>query len=256
MSALALKTLTSANTKRNQEQVAKIQMEIIRKEGSRPDSPTTRVRSALEKQKEERIQQRQERAARRARRSAGSDVIEGLPSDSASDGEEKVNVGDVSAMSVDEEGMPLRHRRGPGDEEDYETPPRPERPIKRPRFEGGTDGGNVEERTKDAPAKRVKWDKGLHTTVFLDDTPPKPKWSTKAAPSSKSCLTPAAKALRLDTLGNVLNAEVPLSGLVKEQIVVKKFVFEDDEVAEAAEAAPPPTPVIKSSRNKSKKAKS
>ena len=61
------------------------------------------------------------------------------------------------------------------------------------------------------------------------------------------------KALRLDTLGNVLNAEVPLSGLVKEQIVVKKFVFEDDE---APEAAPPPTPVVKSTRSKSKKAKS
>ena len=51
----------------------------------------------------------------------------------------------------------------------------------------------------------------------------------------------------------MLNAEVPLSGLVKEQIIVKKFVFEDDE---APEAAPPPTPVVKSTRSKSKKAKS
>ena len=41
--------------------------------------------------------------------------------------------------------------------------------------------------------KRVKWDRGLQTTVYLDDTPPNPKWDTKAVPSQKSCLTPAAK---------------------------------------------------------------
>ena len=59
----------------------------------------------------------------------------------------------------------------------------------------------------------------------------------------------------MDTLGNVLNAEVPLSGLVKESIVVKKFVFDDDEEQEVA-PAPPPTPVVKSTRSKNKKTKS
>ena len=43
------------------------------------------------------------------------------------------------------------------------------------------------------PGKRVKWDRGLHTTVFLEDTPPRPCWNVKAVPSSKGCLTPAAK---------------------------------------------------------------
>ena len=65
------------------------------------------------------------------------------------------------------------------------------------------------------------------------------------------------QALRLDTLGNVLNAELPVGGLVKEHIVVKKFVFEDDEAPEIATPALPPTPnAPKNSRSKSKKAKS
>ncbi len=64
------------------------------------------------------------------------------------------------------------------------------------------------------------------------------------------------QALRLDTLGNVLNAEAPLGGLVKENITVKKFVFEDDAVPEPETPAPPPDPPVKSTRSKSKKTKS
>ena len=64
------------------------------------------------------------------------------------------------------------------------------------------------------------------------------------------------QALRLDTLGNVLNAELPVGGLVKEHIVVKKFVFDDDAKPEVASPAPPPPPAAKSTRSKSKKGKS
>ncbi|KAI0362019.1 hypothetical protein OH77DRAFT_1441174 [Trametes cingulata] len=240
MSALALKTLTNANTLKNQQQVAVLKTEVVRKEGARPDSPTTKVRTALEKQREDRVLQRKERAERRARRSAGDEAVEG-----ANGGDVESEVGDASFVSVeqDAEGVPLRHRRGPGDEEDYETPPRPERPAKRARFEGGEE--------KEAQEKRVKWDKGLHTTVYLDDSPPKPKRNKQAVPSQKSCLTPAAKALRLDTLGNVLNAELPVGGLVRENIVVKKFVFDNDVEPEVASPAP-----VKATRSKSKKAKS
>ncbi|RPD66072.1 hypothetical protein L226DRAFT_608984 [Lentinus tigrinus ALCF2SS1-7] len=258
MTALALKTLTSANTIRNQQQVVTIQTEVIRKEGPRPDSPTTRVRSALEKQKEERVQQRKERAERRARRSAGSDLDipppesatdVGMAMDGESDGV------DASFTSVDcdaDEAAPTRHRRGPGDEEDYETPQRPERPAKRGRFEGGE---NDTAKEKDPPEKRVKWDKGLHTTIILHNTPPKPKWNTKAVPLKQTCLTPAAKSLRLDTLGNVLNAEAPLGGLVRENVVVKKFVFDDDALEVETSEPPPAAPPVKSTRSK-KKAKS
>ncbi|KAI0646987.1 hypothetical protein C8Q79DRAFT_1118069 [Trametes meyenii] len=255
MSALALKTLTSANTLKNQQQLAVLTTEVVHKEGARPDSPTTKVRSALERQREERVQQRKERAERRARRSAG-DEGGGLQLGEGEGGVEGVEgvegVGDVSFMSVDldAEGAPLRHRRGPGDEEDYETPPRPERPTKRARVEGEDADGGGEDAVQE---RRVKWDKGLHTMVYLDDSPPKPRRNKDAVPTYKGCLTPAAKALRLDTLGNVLNAELPVSGLVREEIVVKKFVFEDDPDAES-EAVPSPAPV-KSTRSKSKKAK-
>ncbi|KAL7283340.1 hypothetical protein ACG7TL_002769 [Trametes sanguinea] len=254
MSALALKTLTSANTIKNQQQVAVIKTEVIRKEGARPDSPTTKVRTALEKQREERTLQRKERAERRARRSAGGD--EAGDTSTAGDGQAaagdtEVDV-DVSFVSIDRdaEGVPVRHQRGPGDEEDYETPPRPERPAKRLRF----DDADVQEREKEkeVPEKRVKWDKGLHTTVYLDDSPPKPRRNKNAVPSQKGCLAPAAKALRLDTMGNVLNAELPVGGIVRENVVVKKFVFDDDDVVpEVASPAP-----VKSTRSKSKKAKS
>lgn len=195
MSALALKTLTSANTAKNQQQVAVLQTEVVRKEGARPDSPTTKVRSALERQREERVVQRQARAERRARRSGdpadGASTAEGTGGAGAGEGEAGSEMGDMSFMSVDHdsEGQPMRHRRAPGDEEEYETPQKPERPAKRARF----DGGEENEKEDEAHAKRVKWDKGLQTTVYLDDSPPKPRRNKGAVPAHKGCLTPAAK---------------------------------------------------------------
>ncbi|OCH95544.1 hypothetical protein OBBRIDRAFT_745235 [Obba rivulosa] len=233
MSMVALKTLTANNTLKNQHQVAELQKEIIRKEGKRPDSPTSKVRGALERQKEEMAQQRQQRAARRARRSAGAD-----DSDVFTEQESITDTGDFSIISVDDNGVPLHHQRGPGDEEDYVTP---EKPAKRERSE---DGAKREE-------KRVKWDRGLATTVWLDDSPPKPKRAPKDELTRKGCLATAAKSLRLDTLGNVLNANVPVPDLVQENIVVKKFVYEDDEDPDP----PTPAPVSKTTRSKGKKSK-
>ncbi|KAI8998697.1 hypothetical protein BD414DRAFT_475812 [Trametes punicea] len=249
MSALALKALTNANTLKNQQQVAVLKTEVIRKEGVRPDSPTTKVRTALERQREERAQQRNERAQRRARRSAGEDDIQSTGDGRNLGAAEPETDVDASFMSVerDADGVPLRHRRGPGDEEDYETPPRPERPAKRARF----DGAEAEAEERELREKRVKWDKGLHTTVFLDDSPPRPKRNKQTAPAQKSCLTAAAKAMQLDMLGNVLNAEMPVGGLVRENVVVKKFVFDDDVEPEVASPAP-----LKSTRTKAKKSKS
>ncbi|KAH9854167.1 hypothetical protein C2E23DRAFT_902517 [Lenzites betulinus] len=254
MSALALKTLTNANTVKNQAQVAVLTTEVVRKEGARPDSPTTKVRSALERQREERVVQRKERAERRARRSGGDELEEGMGAGGEKAGEGMSEAGDASFMSVDRDGDGVvRHRRGPGDEGDYETPPRPERPLKRLKFDGQEE--KEEETEAQRQERRVKWDKGLHTTVYLDDSPPKPRRNKHAVPSQKGCLTPAAKALRLDTLGNVLNADIPVGGLVKENITVKKFVFDDDEAEAELQEPASPAPV-KSTRSKSKKAKS
>ena len=261
MTALALKSLTTNNTQRNQKQVAEIQMEVIMKEGKRPDSPTTKVRTSLERQKEERVQQRKERAERRARRSAGSDVV--------AENIEPSGDGDVSMASVEkaekvEEGVPLRHQRGPGETEDYETPER-ERPAKRTRVDD--DQGEISD-TKNE--RRVKWDRGLATTVYLDNTPPKPKRHPNTvvpkrgalAPSAKVChrdplhrrcfmLTPIARQkLPLDTMGNVLNADIPLNDVRPENIIVKKFVYEDDE-----QPVPDPPPAPKPTRSKTKKSR-
>jgi hypothetical protein len=67
--------------------------------------------------------------------------------------------------------VPIRHRRGAGDEEDYETPFKA--------FDGGK--------------RRVKWDKGLFTKVSLDEVVPATKAVTKENLAMKGCLTPSAK---------------------------------------------------------------
>ncbi|KAI0781006.1 hypothetical protein BD413DRAFT_675508 [Trametes elegans] len=279
----ALGALTLKNTRQNQQQVAVLATEVVRKEGPRPGSPTTKARTALELQKRQR-EERVERAARRARRSAGSDEIQAATAEGEAEAE-AVGVGEgetdgegqaevASPMHVDQGAgaMPLRHRRGAGDEEEYGTPPRPERLAKRARFDGG------DEKALGKEEKRVKWDKGLYTTVILEEETeeeveeeegksksksksqpkpkpkkpkPKPKPIKRLPPPERGCLTPAAKSMRLDTMGNVLNAGLPVGGLVPEKVVVKKFVFEDDVVVEVASPAP-----AKSTRSKSKKAKS
>lgn len=177
MSALALKSLTTTNTQRNQRQVAEIQTEVVIKEGKRPDSPTTKVRTALERQREERNRQREDRAARRARRLADADNEGDLSA-----------LGDLSIMSVeqDEQGITLTHRRGPGDEEDYETPERPERPAKRTRMEDG-------DATEAKAERRVKWDRGLSTTVILPDALPEPRRPPPDVVAKRGCLAPSAK---------------------------------------------------------------
>ncbi|KAH8099493.1 hypothetical protein BXZ70DRAFT_1008903 [Cristinia sonorae] len=242
MSALALKSLTASNTIRNQHQVAEIHREVVKMDIKRPDSPTTKVKTVLERQKEDRVKDRQRRAERRALRASGELDGEGMEGGSS-------DLEDEESMMMDGGEVPLKHPRAPGDEEDYETPPRPERPMKRGRFDDGSGEVDPPERGND---KRVKWNRGLCTTVYLDDSPPKTtKWSRQET-TTRGCLTPAAKTLRLDTMGNVLNATVPLADLVQENIIVKKFVYLDDPEPDP----PPPDPAVKATRSKSKKAKS
>ena len=57
------------------------------------------------------------------------------------------------------------------------------------------------------------------------------------------------QALRLDSLGNLVNATSPLEDLVQENVVIKKFVYDDD--AEAVEIDAPKPP----SKGKTKKSK-
>ncbi|KII88549.1 hypothetical protein PLICRDRAFT_628228 [Plicaturopsis crispa FD-325 SS-3] len=241
MTAIALKALTTSNTTRNQEYIAaKLETEVIRKEGARPESPTVKVRTILQRQKEEMGQRRAERAVRRARRSedgpGGSSDHEGLGESSMAEDWE-------GSSQVDQN--PLRHRRGPGDEEDYETPLKPERAAKRARLDE-----NAEREREREERKGVKWDRGLYTEIYLDEIHPNPKARPKDILIKKGCLARTAKSLRLDTLGNHPYAEVPLTDLVPENVVVKKFVYDND--VEPVVTAPP----VKVTRSKSKKSKS
>lgn len=96
--------------------------------------------------------------------------------------------------------------------------------------------------------KRVKWDRGLYSEIYLDEIEVKPKKRPKEDIIKKGCLASTAKALRLDTLGNIINADSPLTDLVHENIVVKKFIYDND--------VEPEVLVVKSTRSRSKKAKS
>lgn len=167
MSMTALKALTVNNTVRNQHYfVANLETEVVRKEGARPESPAVKIKTIVQRQQEEKVRQREERAARRARRQ-GADEEENA-SDAGYDSPTFAN----GAFDTLPE-IVIKHRRGAGDEEDYKTPQK--------RAQGEVDG------------KRVKWDRGLFTEVFLDEVVFGVKAPPKENITTKGCLTPAAK---------------------------------------------------------------
>ncbi|KAJ7449789.1 hypothetical protein FB451DRAFT_1052753 [Mycena latifolia] len=231
MTAVALKALTSSNTTKNQKYLAaRLETEVVRKEGTRPESPAVKIRTIAQREQEEKSTQRKARAVRRARRSDdGLSETDGLS-----------DAGDSSAMDDMDSSPVRRHRRGPGDEEDYETP-KVGRPAKRAR------SGSASGEEGQAEKKRVKWHRGLSTTVFLDEVEPRTRARPKENVVKKGCLAPTAKALRLDPLGNHPNAESPLKDLVEENIVVKKFVYDNDDEPVL------PVIVVKNTRSKAKK---
>jgi len=187
---------------------------------------------------EERGRERAERANRRARRSG-----EDLPSSDVEDPNGAAYSEDQ--MSAGEDGdSPIRHTRGAGEEDDYETPNR-HKTVKPIRLFGpsgeATDAVQIR--------RRVKWDRGLFTTVYLDEVKLGTRQTSKENRALKSILAPTAKALRLDTLGNHPHADSPLGDIVQENITVKKIIYDSDLAAAAAEAAA----TTKNTRSKSKK---
>jgi len=155
----------------------------VRKVGNRPESPTTKLRTILERRKEETSKAREDRANRRRRITDGS-----------SSGAEDPDQGVVScqeeiACGGDEARKPMP---GPGEDEEYESPPRPSQ-------------------------IRVKWHPGLEQTVPVIQLMP--------AAVRRPCL---ALNRKLDNLGNVSEAGLPVDELIREHIVVTKFVYDDD----------------------------
>jgi hypothetical protein len=182
MTAVALRALTNSHTAKNERYYATLETEIIRKEGDRPESPVMKAKTRTQRQEEEKERGRQERALRRSRRSDGSaaavNALRATP-DSLDDWDE---AGDIDADDLN--GVARKHRRGAGDEEDYQTPYRHNR---------SSEQGKAEEMDQGKAKKRVQWDRGLFTTVYLDDILPQPKKSQKEDPLKRGCLTPKAK---------------------------------------------------------------
>ncbi|KAE9400794.1 hypothetical protein BT96DRAFT_857078, partial [Gymnopus androsaceus JB14] len=148
-------------------------------------------------------------------------------------------------MTVDSSPTPnsRKHVWGPGDEEDYETPLRP---MKRLRIDDVADDQGQAE--AEAEEKRVKWDRGLYSQIYLDEIQPRSTHARIAQESiKKGCLAPTAKARTLDTLGNLPNTDSPLKDLVQENVVVKKFVYDSDVVE-----LEPVAPMTIKTRSKSK----
>lgn len=193
---------------------------IIRREGNRPESPTMKLRTISEKMKEEQSKRREERAKRR-RGDTEADVT--LSDDGDMSLELDVHE-DLPETIANVDVHPLKHRRGPGDEEDYESPSRPE--------QNG--------------AKRVKWDYGLHTEIFVDEIEFNLERRTGNAPTD--CLVPKIKQkIPLDNMGNLLDTESPIE-LVPEKVFVTKYVYDNDEVLPPVASTPPP----RTTRSKSK----
>lgn len=233
MSATALRTLTSSNTVKNQQTVAIFATEVIRKDGLRPESPAVKIRTILQKEKEEQDRQRKERAQRRARRSEEGNDMEGLS-------EHTTHTLDGHGHDENVDLTPTRRFRAPGDEEDYGTPERLS-PIKRPQFGEGDKGEQAR------PTKQVKWCRGLATTVYIEDVHPMPRFQ-QHDPHAKGCLAPSSKNLRLDTLGNIMDIDSrPPLQLVQDHVVIKKFMYDND-----VEAEPVP---MRTTRSKNKKPK-
>lgn len=181
MSITALKDLTTSNTVHNQKYLAaRLETEVIRREGIRPESPAMKVRTVSQRQQDEREKQRAERAKRRSRRS-GELLDEDVGGSS-----------DVGYSSLGEEHASdeeqVKHQRGAGDEEDYVTPERPLRHLKRMRL-----FGDPEDEEPEPPKRRVKWDRGLFTTVYLDEVQLGSRQTTKENMSLRGILAPTAK---------------------------------------------------------------
>ncbi|KAJ8520401.1 hypothetical protein ONZ45_g2790 [Pleurotus djamor] len=215
MSATALKNLTSNNTARNQVySTVTLETEVIRKDGSRPDSPVVKVKTVSEREQEDRGQMRRARAERRAKRhmlvdgEGSADVTPQSPPSSPSPGaRESLDSVDVEVNLNDNvvNDLPMNGRRG------------------------------------------VKWRPSLTRFVILDDIKPGSRARANENAIKKGCLAPKAKAIQLDTLGNLPNANSPLRDLVQENITVKKFVYDDDIEPEEEVV------VVKNTRSRKKK---
>lgn len=187
MTAVALKTLTNANTVRNQQYVAaKLETEVIRKSGCRPTSPTVKVRTALQRVQDDKGRLRRERAQRRAQ---GAGALQSSQDDDCDESGElelpsftglDLNARERDACFDNHNG----HRRGAGEDENYKTP---ERQLKRLRLTDDPEPSETRE------GRRVKWDKSLFEAVFINEVRLGTRPLSRNPASQQGCLALASK---------------------------------------------------------------
>jgi len=170
LSITALKNLTTDNTMKNQKVMSLLETEIVKREGKRPESPAVKLRTIAEKANEEKAKQREGRAQRRAKRS-----------------DSEVEPLDVNDLPLEEDG---RHRRGAGEEEEYESPERSMHPMKPLEVDGSEEVDAMM-----VKGRRVQWDRLLFSAVFIDEIPEKPLRPPEQK-LEKGCLSQAAKVSR------------------------------------------------------------
>jgi hypothetical protein len=183
-----LVTITELNTARNEVYFCTLDRNVIKKDGPRPESPG-KVRTIAEREEEERKLSREARAKRR-----GTGTRSGESSDQ--EGGERV-------LSLAELLPPLKHIRGPGEDEDYQTPARP---LKRGRKSVVTSGAGDDPSPTNGPKRKksrvtlskavldagedkyVRWDKGLVVLGRLEPSVPQHHREGEPVPRIKSCL--------------------------------------------------------------------
>lgn len=136
-------------------------------------------------------EEREARAERRQRRDRSNNCL----------------VPDVETIASCSNVTNHRHVRAPGDDDDYETP------IKAPKPSQLHPGGVT---------KMVKWNRDLIATSECSEQQSRPKVKLK------SCLSHEPTTIVLNSLGNVPHADEPLPGVVKEHIMISRFVYDDD----------------------------
>ncbi|KZO91704.1 hypothetical protein CALVIDRAFT_602060 [Calocera viscosa TUFC12733] len=240
MSDVELRQVTLKHTRKNEHVHSQLEVVSIYKAEPRPPSPSSRIRTVVQKEREERKADREERARRRSVAKGEGDVS----ADAEASGDAGAEVGKGHAGGRTR----LKHARGPGDDDEYSTPAKRRRvdvddaPVPVPEAEATDDppASRTSNRSRRSSTSRrrqikaVRWDKALVV-------PPQPQpGSPGPAPGSGrrkeedlrggagGCLKPAVKAYQLDALGNLPEAGQTPKDVEKQRIRVAKFIYSDD----------------------------
>jgi hypothetical protein len=149
--------LTQKNTKRNQLNFNKLDVQTVYVDAERPPSPTSKIRRSISNEGSlGRPTTKEGREARAAKRRSALR--------SSTDGSELAllasELGSASG-GADEQttsSSPAMHYRAPGDEEDFFSPVRPQKTVKSKKKTSGVAAAAA---STDATRKTVKWDRAL-----------------------------------------------------------------------------------------------